>query len=129
MAVAGQLAGKLFEAQAWLGLVCGLVVLMGARDEDGVATMGWAGGAVVFVLVGMLCALLQEFAVAPKILARQDLAFWHKAGTALYAAQWICAAVLLWKISGRDAREGGGPEGAYDARTAALDSRLRGNDG
>jgi len=108
-AVAGMLAGKLFEAQAWLSLACGLVVLMGARDEDGTATMGWAGGAVSFVLLGMLCALLQEFAVAPRIVARQNLAVWHSFGTGLYAAQWLCAAVVLWKVTGesRHPRAGG----------------------
>ena len=99
VSVAGLLAGKLFQAQAWLSLVCGIVVLMGARDEDGVATMGWAGGAVGFVLAGMLCALLQEFAVAPHIIARENLKFWHAMGTGLYAVQWVCAGVLLWKVS------------------------------
>jgi hypothetical protein len=99
VSVAGLLAGKLFQAQAWLSLVCGIVVLMGARDDEGTATMGWAGGAVAFVLGGMLCALLQEFAVAPRIIARQNLAFWHTFGTALFAAQWICAAALLWKTT------------------------------
>jgi hypothetical protein len=99
VATAGLVAGKLFQAQAWLSLVCGIVVLMGARDEDGTATMGWARGAVGFVLAGMLCALLQEFGVAPRIIARQDLPFWHSVGTALYAVQWVCAAVLLWKVS------------------------------
>ncbi|HET8745058.1 MAG TPA: DUF4149 domain-containing protein [Ramlibacter sp.] len=98
--VAGQLAGKLFEAQTWLGLVCGIVVLMGARDEDGTATLGWARGAVGFVLAGMLCALLQQFAVAPHIVARENLPFWHGFGTVLYGVQWVCAGVLLWKVSG-----------------------------
>ena len=97
--VAGSLAARLFEAQTWLSLVCGVLVLMGAREPDGEATMGWAGGAVVFVLVGMLAALLQQFVVAPRIVARQDLAWWHSAGTALYAAQWLCALVVLWKTT------------------------------
>jgi hypothetical protein len=97
--VAGLLAGKLFAGQAWLSLACGIVVLMGARDQDGTATMGWARGAVVFVLAGMLAALLQEFAVAPRIIARQDLQVWHSVGTALYAVQWACALVVLWKVS------------------------------
>jgi hypothetical protein len=99
-AVAGLLAGKLFAAQAYLSLVCGIVVLTGARDEDGTATMGWARGAVMYVLLGMLCALLLEFAVAPRIVARQDLAFWHSFGTGLYAAQWSCALAVLWKVMG-----------------------------
>jgi hypothetical protein len=47
----------------------------------------------------MLAALLQEFAIAPRIVARQDLAFWHSAGTALYAGQWLCALVALWKLA------------------------------
>nr|WP_236599183.1 DUF4149 domain-containing protein [Ramlibacter monticola] len=98
-ALAGQLAGRLFEAQSWLSLVCGIVVLMGARDPEGTATMGWARGAVAYVLLGMLCALVQEFAVAPRIVARQNLAVWHSFGSALYVAQWLCALVVLWKVS------------------------------
>jgi hypothetical protein len=108
VSVAGLLAGKLFAAQAWLSLACGVVVLMGARDDDGTATMDWAGGAVVFVLAGMLCALLQEFAVAPRIIARQNLPVWHTAGTALYVAQWACALAVFWKVTSE--RRHPGPE-------------------
>ena len=61
--------------------------------------MGWAGGALAYVLIGMLAALLQDFVVAPRIVARQDLRWWHSAGTALYAVQWLCALVVLWKTS------------------------------
>ena len=50
-------------------------------------------------MAGMLMALLGEFAVAPKIVARQDLALWHSVGSAMYLAQWLCAGVLLWKLS------------------------------
>ena len=100
-AVAGSLAGKLFSAESWVGLVCGLLLLTCARDPDGTATMDWAGGAVAYVLPGMLAALLQEFAIAPHILARQDLAFWHTVGTAAYAVQWLCALVVFWRLTPR----------------------------
>jgi hypothetical protein len=96
-AVAGQLAARLFRGECWLGLACGFLVLMSARDEEGTPKMDWAGGAIVYVLAGMLAALLQEFAVAPHIVARENLAFWHGAGTVLYALQWVCALVVLWK--------------------------------
>ena len=43
---AGNLAAKLFQGQSWLSLGCGMVLLMGARDSDRTATMGWAGGYV-----------------------------------------------------------------------------------
>lgn len=98
-AIAGNLAGKLFSAQSWLGLACGVVLLITARNREGNATIEWAGGAVAYVLLGMLAALLQEFAIAPHILARQDLAFWHPAGTAAYAVQWLCALVVLWRLA------------------------------
>ena len=114
-AVAGSLAGHLFSGQAWLSVGCGLVLLTTARDEEGTASLGWAGGAVAYVLLGMLMALLQEFAVAPRILARQDLAFWHSAGTGAYAVQWLCALVVVWKLSNRHPRAGGGPGGARSA--------------
>ena len=100
--IAGNLAGKLFGGQAWLSLACGMLLLMTARDRDGSATIAWAGGAVAYVLLGLLMALLQEFAIAPRILARQELAFWHTAGTAAYAVQWLCSLVVLWKLMRRD---------------------------
>jgi hypothetical protein len=110
-AVAGNLAAKLFTAQAWLGLACGAVVLMSARGEDGTPRMDWARGAVAYALLGMLAALLQEFAIAPRIVARQNLALWHSTGTALFAVQWLCALVVLWKLTceGRHSRAGGEP--------------------
>ena len=98
---AGQLAAVLFGAQTWVGVGCGMVLLMAAGTSEDTARMDWAQGALVFVLLGMLLALLQEFAVAPRIVQRQNLAVWHSAGTAMYAAQWLCALGVLWKLAGR----------------------------
>jgi hypothetical protein len=100
-AQAGQTAARLFTGQAWTSIACGMVVLMGARSDEGHATLDWAQGAIGFVLVGLLLAILGEFAIAPHIVARQDLAFWHTAGTVAYGAQWVCALVVLWKSSSR----------------------------
>jgi len=101
VATAGQMAARLFTGQTWTSIGCGVLLLMGARDEDGRATLHWAGGAIGFVLAGMLLAMLGEFAVAPRIVARQDLAFWHTAGTVFYGVQWLCSRVVLWKVSAR----------------------------
>jgi hypothetical protein len=98
--IAGSLAAKLFEGQAWLSLACGALLLMGARDAEGTARMDWAQGAVGYVLLGVLGALLQQFAVAPRIEARENLQLWHSAGTGLYAMQWLCALVVYWRVAG-----------------------------
>ncbi len=98
-AVAGQLAARLFTGQAWVGIACGGLILMAARSEDGTPRMDWARGAIVFVLLGMLAALLQEFAIAPRIVARENLRIWHTAGSGLYALQWLCALAVLWKVT------------------------------
>ena len=100
-AQAGQSAARLFTGQTWTSIGCGLVVLMGARDDDGRASLHWAHGAIGFVITGLLLAILGEFAIAPHIVARQDLAFWHTAGTGAYAAQWVCSLVVFWKLSSR----------------------------
>ena len=117
VALAGQLGAKLFAAQSWLSLACGIALLMGARDTEGTATMGWARGAVAYVLLGLLCALVQEFGVAPRIMVRQNLQFWHSLGAGLYSAQWLCALVVLWKVSGETGhpRAGGDPGSAPSA--------------
>lgn len=101
--IAGNMAAHLFTAQTWLSVACGLVLLL-LRPKHPGALSGRAGTALIFVVLGMLLALLIEFAVAPHIRARDNLALWHGVGTAMYAVQWLCAGALLW----RQARAPGG---------------------
>ena len=56
-----------------------------------------------FVLAGMLMALLVEFAVAPRIVARVNLPLWHGLGSAMWLVQWMCAALAFWRLVRRDA--------------------------
>ena len=51
--------------------------------------------------MALLLALLQEYAVAPRILARENLRLWHSLGSAMYLGQWLCAGVLLWRMGRR----------------------------
>ena len=43
-----------------------------------------------------------QFAVtelmSPRIMARDNLRLWHGIGTGMYALQWVCALVTLWKV-------------------------------
>lgn len=61
--------------------------------------MDKAQGAIYFIVFGMFTALLSEFAIAPRIVARQDLRLWHSVGTLLYVVQWLCTGVTLWKLA------------------------------
>ncbi len=93
-AMAGQMAAKLFTAQSWLSLVCGLLLLLTVQrlnQDEPQAPSPW-------VIVGMLCALLIEVAVKPHILARDNMALWHNMGTVLYLVQWLCAGKALWTV-------------------------------
>ena len=47
----------------------------------------------------MLLALLVEYGVAPRIVARENLALWHRVGSAMYFLQWLCAGVVSWKLT------------------------------
>jgi hypothetical protein len=100
-AMAGQTAARLFTAQTWLGMGCGVVLLLASRPRGETPRMDWAGGALPFVLAGMLLALLVEFAVAPRIVARENLRLWHSVGSAMYALQWVCALLALWRFTRR----------------------------
>jgi hypothetical protein len=105
-ALAGQMAAKLFTAQTWITTACGVFMMMSARAGPEPAGIGWQHGALAFVFAGVLLALLTEFAVAPRIVARENLRLWHAVGTAMYALQWICALVVLCKLSRQDGRAG-----------------------
>jgi len=99
-AMAGQLAAKLFTAQTWVSCGCCVMLLFASRSGGEASPMDWARGALVFVVGGLLLALLAEFAVAPRIVARENLKLWHGIGSAMYLAQWLCATVVLWKTTG-----------------------------
>lgn len=64
-----------------------------------------AGGAARAITVELALAGAAEIVivnrseargVSPRIVARQDLKFWHGLGTLLYTLQWACALVTLW---------------------------------
>ena len=98
-AMAGHMAARLFTAQTWVSVACGVVLLLVSRSNRPAALSGRAQAALVFIVLGMLLALLIEFAVAPRIVARENLRLWHGAGSVMYAVQWLCAAAVLWRIT------------------------------
>ena len=97
-AMAGAMAAKLFTAQTWVSTVCGLVLLLLAGSKQSVTLENRARAAMFFVVSGMLLALLSEFAVAPRIVARDNLRLWHSVGSLMYLLQWLCAAVTFWRL-------------------------------
>jgi hypothetical protein len=102
-AVAGNFAGRLFSAQTWVALACGLALLTYFRSTIDERIDSAARTAIGWTVVALLLALLQEYAVAPRILARDNVKLWHSLGSAMYLGQWLCAGVLLWRL-GRSAR-------------------------
>lgn len=97
-AIAGNMAAKLFSVQTWIAVVCGMVLLLASRSNQPLAQVERVQAAIGFIILGMLLALLSEFAVSPRIVARQNLPLWHGVGTALYIAQWVCAGLTLRKL-------------------------------
>lgn len=98
-ALAGNMAAKLFTAQTWLSCVCALLLLLGTRPNLAQARSPIAQAAIIFIVSGMLLALLAEFAVAPRILVRDNLRLWHSVGSVMYLLQWVCAAATFWKLT------------------------------
>jgi hypothetical protein len=101
-AMAGSMAAKLFTVQTWISVACGVVLLAAFRSNKLLAPVHIAQAATLFVVAGVLLALLVEFAVAPRIVARDNLALWHRVGSAMYFAQWVCALVVFRKLDGRN---------------------------
>lgn len=111
-ALAGNMAARLFEVQTWVSVGCGLVLMLILRPKrvenllntvnnikNPLASVFIAYGAILFIAFGMLMALLVAFGVSPRIVARENLMLWHAVGSLMYLAQWVCAGVVLWKLS------------------------------
>lgn len=100
-AQAGSMAARLFTAQTWVSVGCGVALLMAVRGQAEVQESGPAPAALLWISAGLVLALLAEFAVAPRIVARENLKLWHSVGSAMYLVQWMCAGVLLWRQGAR----------------------------
>ena len=98
-AMAGAMAGKLFAAQTAVSVICCLVLLIVFRSNQALVRVEIAQSATLFVVGGILLALLVKFGVSPHIIARDNLALWHRVGTGMYLAQWVCAGVVFGKLS------------------------------
>jgi hypothetical protein len=97
-ALAGNMAAKLFSAQTWVALAGGLLLLLNCRQNEPLAHISHGFPAITFISGGMLLAALSEFAVAPHIIARENLRLWHSLGMGLYVLQWGCAGLTLHKL-------------------------------
>ena len=105
-AQAGTMAARLFGAQTWVSVGCGMLILVFSQSKRRQVLAEWTSNAIVFVVLGLLLALLQEFAVSPRIVARENLKLWHSVGTGMFAFQWACAGAVLWHAL-RPAWQGG----------------------
>ena len=97
-AVAGFMAAKLFAAQTWISIACCALLLVFSKRKHAEKIEEWAQAAIGFVIAGMLLALLVQYGVSPKIVARENLKLWHSVGTGMYALQWLCAVIVLWRV-------------------------------
>jgi hypothetical protein len=93
-AMAGQMAGRLFTAQSWLSVVCCVMLLLATRRENRDA----AETPSIWLISGLLLALLLEVGVKPHIMARENLMLWHNLGSLFYVAQCVCAATYFWQL-------------------------------
>ncbi|GAA6119782.1 DUF4149 domain-containing protein [Acidovorax sp. FG27] len=98
-ALAGGMAARLFEAQTFISIACGALLLVLSKRKYAEVEEAWARAAMVFIIGGLLLALVSQYGVAPRIVARQNLKLWHSVGTVLYALQWLCALLVLWRIA------------------------------
>jgi hypothetical protein len=95
--MAGQIAALVFQYQAYVSWACAVLLLAIAfrQARKFSKTIRFADNS--FLIVGLVFSLSVYFIVAPQISARQNLKLWHSLGTALFAGQWICATVVLWR--------------------------------
>lgn len=100
--VAGNFAGQLFGAQTWVALGCGISLLSYFRSQIHDRVEGPALTAIYLIVAALLLALLQQYAVAPRILARENLKIWHSVGSVMYLGQWLCVGALLWRMDLRE---------------------------
>ena len=105
--MAGAMAAHLFSAQSWVSCACaGALLVLNLRKHDELVFGADRPKIAWFPLLaglGLLCAVLVEWVVAPRIVAREDLQLWHRLGSAMYLLQWLCAIAVFQLLLRRQA--------------------------
>ena len=109
--LAGNIAGSMFRAEAWLSIACAALLL---------ALLQWAPGALepkrrrllgALVLSMLVCALVSHFGITPLMAElkaqapsgimddamRSRFGMLHGVSTLVFAVQSLLAGVLIWK--------------------------------
>jgi len=109
--LAGNIAGSMFRAEAWLSIVCALILL---------ALLQWAPGVLqpkrrrllgALVLSMLVCALVSHFGITPLMselkaqapsgimddAMRSRFGMLHGVSTLVFAVQSLLAGILIWK--------------------------------
>lgn len=114
-AQASSLAAAVLAGQAWISIACCALLLVFSKRKYEEKQEPWAQVALIFVLGGLLLALVGQYGVAPRILAKQG-AVWGYAGVFLYGLQWVSALCTLWQVA---LRWGAAPQAAGNPASVA----------
>lgn len=103
-AVAGPMAARLFQFQAWFSVGASLLLLVAIRKPRWGLIVS-AEPLLPWLLLGALAALVQEFGVAQKIVSARamggNVRLWHHVGSGLVVLQWVCAMRVLWHLAAK----------------------------
>lgn len=91
------MAATLFSAQSWIAIGCGLLLFLLGRSHHTPKAHAWVKAQLPWLLLACMAAFVIEYGVAPRIVARENLALWHRLGTGLYFLEWLCCFWLMLK--------------------------------
>lgn len=111
-AMAGMLAGKLFHAMGWVGIVAGAYLALWYVWTVGLRAFR---SAPLWLVLGMLtCTLLNQFAVFPVIAQIKPavsqategmfgggLSSWHTLSSLIYLLQSVLGLIYIWRGDGK----------------------------
>lgn len=110
--VAGMLAGKMFNAIGWVGVVAGIYLAIWWIWVDGFRAFR---SGMLWLVIGMLtCTLINQFAVFPIIASFKPavsnategvfgggLSSWHTISSLIYLAQSVLGVLYVWGEGGK----------------------------
>ena len=95
---AAGMQASLLAAQTWISIACCALLLVFSKRKFAEKQEEWAQKAMVFVLGGFVLALVAQYGIAPRVMARQGV-LWSYGALLAYALQWICALCTLWRCA------------------------------
>ena len=101
VSVTGHATAVVLQGQTWISIACCVLLLVLSKSKNAEKQHSWAQQTMVFILGGLLLALVMQYGAVPRARAGAGTV-WVYVPFVMLGLQCLCALAAWWRMAGVD---------------------------